>query len=452
MRIVRRVSTKPVTVESSSDNDSTQPVPGPGPKTMAHRATTFPPSVAEGSATSLKRKRELVGTKLSPPGMQPVVMVARKVVSVPSANKAASTRLTRSSPSPAKRASPAKPSTAPSAMQAKVRMRKVVDNRKLNAVAPPETAAPSQGPGTEEASTMDPGLASAASSKAPPIIVEVMSSPVAPGHEQPSETVESPPSAAPTAIQTPFSIPAEQLGSQSHRQSQTAPPHEPEPEATGLRRTTRSRRSAQSATDVFGTVVSAARPRPKQKVFVDEGPFSQFSQVQLKTLTSKNTEWNQKQLCEMSTQVIMKVGKRPESPTTKVRNVLEQQREEKNQQRQDRAARRARKSTETDDEDLELDDEDMTNVEEDAGELPMTHRRGPGDEEDYHTPEKDRPLKRSRLGDDATENRDSRQEKRVKWDRGLFQTVYLTDLPPNPRRPPKEELTKKGCLSNAAKV
>ncbi|KAI0699728.1 hypothetical protein BC835DRAFT_1405086 [Cytidiella melzeri] len=183
-----------------------------------------------------------------------------------------------------------------------------------------------------------------------------------------------------------------------------------------------------------------------------------MSALALKSLTATNTHRNQKQFSELQTEVILKEGKRPDSPTTKVRTTLDQQRDERNQQRQERAARRAKKTAEAEAAGVEPDLSIMT-MDEDLGDLSV-HARGPGDEEDYETPEKpERPLKRGRFdevgsggGSGSSSGTEDRLEKRVKWDRGLSKTVYFTGTPPNPRRPPKEEFTKKGCLATRAKI
>ena len=156
----------------------------------------------------------------------------------------------------------------------------------------------------------------------------------------------------------------------------------------------------------------------------------------------------------LKTEVIRKEGKRPGSPTTKVRTVMEKQREIKAQQRQERAERRARRSSEGAqaseslvDMSANLGDESIITIDEDG--VPVRHRRGPGDEEDYETPPRpERPFKRERL-EHAIEIRD---DKRVKWDRGLTTTAYLDEISPKPKKPASSDATKKGCLAPTAKV
>jgi len=65
-----------------------------------------------------------------------------------------------------------------------------------------------------------------------------------------------------------------------------------------------------------------------------------MSAVALKALTFSNTTKNQQYFAQVETEVIRKLGARPESPTTKVRTIMERQREEKGKERKERAARR----------------------------------------------------------------------------------------------------------------
>jgi hypothetical protein len=82
------------------------------------------------------------------------------------------------------------------------------------------------------------------------------------------------------------------------------------------------------------------------------------------------------------------------------------------------------------------------------------HRKGPGDEEDYETPVKpERSLKRPRLGEEKEDSQEEIQEKkRVKWDRGLYSEIYLDEIEIKPKKHPKEDIVKKGCLAPTAKV
>jgi hypothetical protein len=98
--------------------------------------------------------------------------------------------------------------------------------------------------------------------------------------------------------------------------------------------------------------------------------------------------------------------------------------------------------------------EGLWDEDEDEKVRPYKHRRGPGDEEDYETPAKlERSLKRPRLGGEKEESQEEIQEKkRVKWDRGLYSEIYLDEIEVKPKKRPKEDIVKKGCLAPTAKV
>lgn len=196
-----------------------------------------------------------------------------------------------------------------------------------------------------------------------------------------------------------------------------------------------------------------------------------MSALALKTLTSANTAKNQQQVAVLQTEVVRKEGARPDSPTTKVRSALERQREERVVQRQARAERRARRSGDPADgastaegtggagagegeAGSEMGDMSFMSVDHDSEGQPMRHRRAPGDEEEYETPQKpERPAKRARFdGGEENEKEDEAHAKRVKWDKGLQTTVYLDDSPPKPRRNKGAVPAHKGCLTPAAKV
>ncbi|TDL27456.1 hypothetical protein BD410DRAFT_762426 [Rickenella mellea] len=70
---------------------------------------------------------------------------------------------------------------------------------------------------------------------------------------------------------------------------------------------------------------------------------------------------------------------------------------------------------------------------------PTKHARGPGDDEDYQTPE-----------------RPEQVGKRVKWDRGLASTVILDEIEvrgPDPQRlAPAHESRRKSCLAKDMKA
>jgi hypothetical protein len=231
-----------------------------------------------------------------------------------------------------------------------------------------------------------------------------------------------------------------------------------------VRRTTRARKPVQVA-DIFGTYEMRGPPRRKHNAstarMVDGESFSGMTAVALKALTSSNTMRNQQYLvARLETEVVRVEGARPESPGIKVRTISQKQFEEKQKGRQERAERRARRSEEGP---VETDglsepedysgylnaDEGTPEKRDEDGQL-LRHRRGPGDEEDYETPDRsDSAEKRMRFGESEEE---MRVKKRVKWDRGLSKTVYLDELRPGERPRPGEIATKKGCLAPTAKV
>ncbi|TBU65906.1 hypothetical protein BD310DRAFT_943410 [Dichomitus squalens] len=194
-----------------------------------------------------------------------------------------------------------------------------------------------------------------------------------------------------------------------------------------------------------------------------------MSALALKTLTSANTKRNQEQVAKIQMEIIRKEGSRPDSPTTRVRSALEKQKEERIQQRQERAARRARRSAGSDvieglPSDSASDGEEKVNVGDvsamsvDEEGMPLRHRRGPGDEEDYETPPRpERPIKRPRFeggtdGGNVEERTKDAPAKRVKWDKGLHTTVFLDDTPPKPKWSTKAAPSSKSCLTPAAKA
>ena len=194
--------------------------------------------------------------------------------------------------------------------------------------------------------------------------------------------------------------------------------------------------------------------RRKRTLPADTSAFAGMTATALRALTSTNTQRNQQQVVSLKTEVIRKEGKRPGSPTTKVRTIMEKQREVKAQQRQERAERRARRSSEgmhADEAqaDVSVDLGDVSNVTVDEDGVPVRHRRGPGDEEDYETPPRpDRPFKRERLDHEV----EAKGDKRVKWDRGLATAVYIDEITLNPKKPVSAEAVKKGCLAPTSKV
>lgn len=256
-----------------------------------------------------------------------------------------------------------------------------------------------------------------------------------------------------------ISRPLDEAIGRSESNSRTSEPEQsPDPlalpidaseEESSTRRLTRSRKATPAA-DVFGAVRSLhPRRRPRQAQF-DAGGFPAISATALKNLTTSNTAKNQQSIARLEKEIVRKDGKRPESPSTKIRTHIERQKEEKARERQERAKRRARRSGDgqSDGEghedlgDLSFSLEDSLVLGPDRN--PLKHRMGAGDEVDYVTPDK------GRNGKGAEES----EAKRVKWDRGLFDTVYLDDIKPGTQGTSLKAVvvTQKGALSATAKV
>jgi hypothetical protein len=180
-----------------------------------------------------------------------------------------------------------------------------------------------------------------------------------------------------------------------------------------------------------------------------------MSALALKALTTSNTAKNQQNLVAvLETEVIRKPGNRPDSPTTSVKSIEEKRKLEQGQGRKERAERRARRSSEQ-----PLDDSSLTSEDEESLPLgpdgqPLRHRRGAGDEEDYESPERAERPKKARIGEAAESGKET-GAKAVRWDRGLFTTVYFDDLPlqsqvgDKPQTPAKDV---RGALAGSAKV
>lgn len=188
-----------------------------------------------------------------------------------------------------------------------------------------------------------------------------------------------------------------------------------------------------------------------------------MSLTALKDLTVSNTVRNQKYLAaKLETEVVRREGVRPESPAVKVRTVVQKQQEEKDKQRAERANRRARRSGEIGSSDIEgFSDAGYSSPCEDAnmadGTNPLPrHQRGAGEDDDYETPERHhRHKKRTRLFDDVDIMETSgsiEPKRRVKWDRGLFTTVYIDEVKLGSRETLKENRSLKGILAPTAKA
>jgi hypothetical protein len=180
-----------------------------------------------------------------------------------------------------------------------------------------------------------------------------------------------------------------------------------------------------------------------------------MSALALKALTTTNTTKNQQNLVAiLETEVVRKPGNRPGSPTIKLKTIEEKRKLEQGQGRRERAERRARRSSEIlEDSSLTSDDEEMPLGPDGK---PIRHRRGPGDEEDYESPEKiERREKRARIHETGEPAEEEVGGKNVRWDRGLFTTIYYDDLPLQSRARDKPQVpttNTRGALAGSAKV
>ncbi|GBE82302.1 hypothetical protein SCP_0406860 [Sparassis crispa] len=402
------------------------------PSSKVSDPTNDKPDSTISAATSLKRKRDCERSKASPPGM-PIVMM-RKVMSGMFSHTSKSAPILAVTIPPNEQAQ-AEPSTIKG--QGPIKMRRVVDWKKPRQFFW-ETA---QKQPVEEENTLQQSFPDKQDNV--PIL-----------HQSP----RSPPHRSPTPIAGPSCESSLYTTSRESKVTSAEPPSPPqvEPSTTSdTRRSARSRRRVGRSSDVFGaiaaTTVQPLQPRRKRPVVIEPSVFSGMSALALKALTTSNTTKNQQQMVALQTEVIRKEGLRPESPTTKVRTILDRQKEMKVQERKERAERRARRSAGegTSEPDGSSDVGDFSILSVDVDGVPLRHRRGPGDEEDYETPDRyERPAKRGRTeADEAVKD-----ERRVRWDRGLATMVYLDDSPLNPRKPPKGEPVMKGCLAHTAKA
>ena len=283
-------------------------------------------------------------------------------------------------------------------------------------------------------------------------------------HIAPPAPSPTPPLALPSATEQPTppsvqTVPAAPLDIQP-----TTPPSEldtsssnrpPDSLSLSLTRITRSRRNPQATSDVFGPVRPLQQRRRRAAETSGEGTFSSMSALALKALTTTNTAKNQHNLVAvLETEIVRKPGNRPESPTTRVKTIEEKRKLEQGQGRKERAERRARRSSDfRDDSGLTSDDEDSLPLGPDG--QPIRHRRGPGDEEDYESPERiGRPGKRARIHE-TEEPGEEVAVKNVRWDRGLYTTVYFDDLPLQSRASEKSQApatSTRGALAGSAKV
>lgn len=225
-------------------------------------------------------------------------------------------------------------------------------------------------------------------------------------------------------------------------------------DASSLRRITRSRRTA--VTEGSSRPLPARRKPASRRM---DDVFSGMSITALKDLTTSNTAHNQQYLiANLETEIVRREGVRPESPAVKIRTIVQRQTEDRLKERAERAIRRARRS------DGDITSSDIEGSSDvgysspcedhfaEGSHRPFTeHRRGPGDEEDYETPERLDRHKKTKLFVEA-DNEDAKPERRVKWDRGLFTSVYLDEVKLGTRQPLKENRSLKGILAPTAKA
>ena len=229
------------------------------------------------------------------------------------------------------------------------------------------------------------------------------------------------------------------------------------------RRTSRTRKPAQQqyVLDVFSGNTSTRPPpaRRKPQPRTEGDGFMGMSASALKALTTTNTTKNQQTVAVLATEVIRKEGPRPESPTVKARTILQKQRDERDIRCRERAQRRTRMSEEglgASDTEGQTDLGDLVslaacaNHDENDYAVPPRHRRGPGDEEDYETPERPgRIIEPLRLEGADT---DVRPVKQVKWHRGLTTAIYLDEVDPRSKSLPPDVVVVRGCLAPTSKV
>ena len=301
-----------------------------------------------------------------------------------------------------------------------------------------ETAKTGELPETCPVSPPESHIAPSAPSPTPP--------PALPAPEQPTPPGAQTEPAAPLDIQ-PTTSPSELNTISSNRPLDSL--------SSSVTRITRSRRNPQPTSDVFGPVRPLQPRRRRAAETSGEGTFSSMSALALKALTTTNTAKNQHNLVAvLETEIVRKPGNRPESPTTRVKTIEEKRKLEQDQGRKERAERRARRSSDLrEDSSLTSDDEESLPLGPDG--QPTRHRRGPGDEEDYESPERiERPGKRVRIHETGEPGEDV-AAKNVRWDRGLYTTVYFDDVPLQSRaseQPQAPATSTRGALAGSAKV
>ncbi|KZT11367.1 uncharacterized protein LAESUDRAFT_720592 [Laetiporus sulphureus 93-53] len=416
-------SQRVVQVGSSSSSEEDNPRTAPRtPERPASRSLTNAASMENPVLNSLKRKRDGPSVA-SPPGAQPIVLIDKVVPRMLSQSRKAGTNSTLGASKQAhhKQTGIQKP-------QAPIMMRKVPDWKR-----PVATKSPANDGNSKPSE-----------------------------NHSPTESIADEHSSARPARVGMLHGPSDEVsrsGALLHGNATHSPPSaiDEDISPSDRRRSSRSRRtSADAKSDVAAPGTAAVRsraPRRKPTIPAEPAAFVGMSALALKTLTGLNTKKNEQHVAIIQTEVVRKEGKRPESPTTKVRTTLERQKQLKAQERRERAQRRALRlsgdggSAETvPHEESDINGSSAIDVDED--DIPSKHRRGPGDEEDYVTPPRaEHQSKRQKLEDVI----EPKEDKRVKWDRGLAKTVYLDDSPLKPRKP-KVDVTRRGCLAQTAKT
>ncbi|KAF9052616.1 hypothetical protein BJ165DRAFT_780218 [Panaeolus papilionaceus] len=233
------------------------------------------------------------------------------------------------------------------------------------------------------------------------------------------------------------------------------PPSETEPLST--RRTTRARRAIINADGSVPLDPSSSRTTSRRKAgasrSANDDVFAGMSMTALKDLTLQNTEKNQRYLtAKLETEVVKKEGIRPESPMVKIKTISQRLQDAKEMQREERAQRRARRSDEMMSSDVEMSDFGYSSPAEDEASVLEKHTRGAGEDEDYVSPVKEFGDTRKNLFGATDEQMVVDTKRRVKWDRGLFTTVYLDEVKLGSRETMKENRDLKGILAAAAKA
>jgi hypothetical protein len=379
---------------------------------------------------SLKRKRPLEEIT-SPPANQPTF--ARLVTSVSKSQK------------PSSIPPPAPPSLGEIVKKARIgHVRRVGGDNATQKRVSHSQGVPTSAPGPAKAREQPTCLGSPPPQSHIPLPAPALT-PLTAADQPTSPRLQSKPASPPTVPSTTSSPEPDERASNSHTESLLSNPT----------RVTRSRRTPQPKVDVFGAVRPLQQRRRRPTVTPAESTFSSMSATALKALTTSNTTKNQHNLVAvLETEVVRKPGKRPGSPTTSVQTIEEKRRLEQGKGRKERAERRARRSSEPlEDSSLISDDEESLPL--GPGGQPLRHRRGPGDEEDYETPERiERPEKRMRIHE-AGGRGEEVETKTVRWDRGLYTTIYFDDLPLQSQTRDAQQTPAtgtRGVLAGSAKV